>query len=68
MPLNVYRISCPSQDQAVDVVARTHESAWLKFITQRFGPLKPNKAEYVVSLIGPLPAECRHPTSATNAQ
>ena len=57
--LNKYRITALSQDIRTAlierdisptwiIVAKTPESAWSKFVTQRFGTLKPNPVDYAV--------------------
>lgn len=36
---------------AIEIVAHTMDSAWRKFVTQRFGALKPDPAHYDISLV-----------------
>ncbi len=37
----------------VDVAANDMASAWRKFVTQRFGALKPDPAQWDISLVRP---------------
>lgn len=68
MQLNVYRISSPSHDRIVEVVARTPASAWSKFVTQRFGALAPDRSDYLVAFVGPLQAPRMPPATTADAE
>ena len=45
-----YRGLMPGGKDYLDVIANNLESAWRKFIVQRFGVLKPNPASFDIHL------------------
>ena len=47
--LTRYRITRKANGQMFSVVAHSLDMAWRKFSAQRFGLLKPNKADYRIS-------------------
>lgn len=47
--LTRYEITRKADGQTFSIVAHSVGMAWRKFLTQRFGLLKPNKADYRIS-------------------